>query len=197
MSHTRGHVNSTNGGGFESTHVSDTGTGTVGKAIGEHTTQQNAKVKSIINEDHQVAPERMPPGARLAVNTPLFLASTVSALHRNAHIWNASQPLLVTYYCWVIVYSSGMEAKKVYVMRKRTLHAGFEPGFAGIKIQGAAICAMRTVVPNGSYWTVVSNASADYFKLRITILLTERKNAVNAKNNESFTYLLFKLCVQV
>ena len=29
----------------------------------------------------------------------LFLASTVSALHRNAHIWNASHPLLVTYYC--------------------------------------------------------------------------------------------------
>jgi len=34
---------------------------------------------------------------------PLFLASTVSALYRNAHIWNASQPLLVTYYCWVTV----------------------------------------------------------------------------------------------
>ena len=43
---------------------------------------------------------------------PLFLASTVSALHRNAHIWNASHPLLVTYYCWVTVYSPGMEAKK-------------------------------------------------------------------------------------
>ena len=41
----------------------------------------------------------------------LFLASTVSALHRNAHIWNASHPLLVTYYCWVTVYSPGMEAK--------------------------------------------------------------------------------------
>jgi len=33
----------------------------------------------------------------------------VSALHRNAHIWNASHPLLVTYY-W---YSPGMEAKKI------------------------------------------------------------------------------------
>ena len=41
----------------------------------------------------------------------LFLASTVSALHRNAHIWNASHPLLVTYYCWVTVYSPSMEAK--------------------------------------------------------------------------------------
>jgi len=42
----------------------------------------------------------------------LFLASTVSALHRNAHIWNASHPLLVTYYCWVTMYSPGMEVKK-------------------------------------------------------------------------------------
>ena len=43
----------------------------------------------------------------------LFLASTVSALHRNAHIWNVSHPILVTYYCRVTVYSPGMEAKKL------------------------------------------------------------------------------------
>ena len=36
----------------------------LGKAINEHTTQKNAKVKSIINKDHQVAPKRMPLGAR-------------------------------------------------------------------------------------------------------------------------------------
>jgi len=43
--------------------------------------------------------------------TSLFLASTASALHRNAHIWNTSHPLpLFTYYCWVNVYSPGMEA---------------------------------------------------------------------------------------
>jgi len=41
----------------------------LGKAISEHTTQQNAEVKSIINKDRQVAPKRMPLGARLAVNT--------------------------------------------------------------------------------------------------------------------------------
>ena len=29
----------------------------LGKAIGEHTTQQNADVKSIINKDRQVAPK--------------------------------------------------------------------------------------------------------------------------------------------
>ena len=42
----------------------------------------------------------------------LFLASTVSAMHRNAHIWNASHPLVVTYYCWVTVYLPSMKAKQ-------------------------------------------------------------------------------------
>ena len=41
----------------------------LGEVISEHTTQRNAEVKSIINEDHQVAPKQMPLGARLAVNT--------------------------------------------------------------------------------------------------------------------------------
>jgi len=41
----------------------------LGKAISEHATQQNADVKSIINKNRQVAPKRMPLGARLAVNT--------------------------------------------------------------------------------------------------------------------------------
>ena len=41
----------------------------LGKVISEHTTQQNAEFKSIINKDHQVAPKRMQLGARLAVNT--------------------------------------------------------------------------------------------------------------------------------
>jgi len=41
----------------------------LGKAISEHTTLQNAEVKSIINKDRQVAPKRMPLDAHLAVNT--------------------------------------------------------------------------------------------------------------------------------
>jgi len=41
----------------------------LGKAMSKHTTQQNAEVKSIINKDRQVAPKRMPLGARIAVNT--------------------------------------------------------------------------------------------------------------------------------
>jgi len=51
-------------GDFESNHVSDPV-----KAISEHTTQQNAEVKSIITKDRQVVPKRMPLGARLTVNT--------------------------------------------------------------------------------------------------------------------------------
>ena len=53
---------------------------------------------------------------------PLFLASTVSAMHRNAHIWNASHPLVVTYYCWVTVYSPSMKAKnkKAHVRRRES-----------------------------------------------------------------------------
>ena len=41
----------------------------LGNVIGEHTTQQNAEVKSIINKDSQLAPKQIPIGARLAVNT--------------------------------------------------------------------------------------------------------------------------------
>ena len=41
----------------------------LGKAIGEHTTKQNAEVQSIINKDRQVASKRMLYDARLALNT--------------------------------------------------------------------------------------------------------------------------------
>jgi len=41
----------------------------LGKAIGEHKKEQSTKVKSIINEDRQMTPKRMPLGARLVVNT--------------------------------------------------------------------------------------------------------------------------------
>jgi len=39
----------------------------LGKVIGEHKMQQDAKIKSIVNKDRQVAPKRMPLGGRLAV----------------------------------------------------------------------------------------------------------------------------------
>jgi len=47
----------------------------------------------------------------------LFLASTVSAMHINTHISNASHPLVVTYYYWVTVYSPSMKAKNKKIMR--------------------------------------------------------------------------------
>jgi len=41
---------------------------------------------------------RLAAAASQQLSHPLFLASTVSALHRNAHIYDASHPLSVTYY---------------------------------------------------------------------------------------------------
>ena len=68
-SHTQRHVNSADGGGSESNHVSDIGAALLGKMIGEHTTQQYTEVKTIISKDSQVAPKRMQLAVRLAVNT--------------------------------------------------------------------------------------------------------------------------------
>ena len=60
----------------------------LGKAISEHTTQQNAEVKKIINKDPQVAPKRMPLGERLAVNTHNMGGRFVESL-KNAR-WSMS-----------------------------------------------------------------------------------------------------------
>jgi len=49
----------------------------LGKAIGEHTTQQTPEFKSINNKDRQVAPKRMPLGARFTVN-PHKMACRIS-----------------------------------------------------------------------------------------------------------------------
>jgi len=52
----------------------------LGKAISEHTIQQNAQVESIINKDRQVAPKQMPLGARLAVNTHNMMGRFVESV---------------------------------------------------------------------------------------------------------------------
>jgi len=62
----------------------------LGKAISEHTTQQNAEVKSIINKDRQVAPKRMPFGARLAANTHNMGGCFVESV-KNALWWMRPQ----------------------------------------------------------------------------------------------------------
>jgi len=91
------------------------------------------------------------PEVRRWLYRSLFLASTVSALHWNAHIWNSSHPLLVTYYCWVTVYSPSMEVKKKNADRCQTL--GIEHGSVKSTDQVSAKCAIRLVISNGSYWT--------------------------------------------
>ena len=61
-------VNSANSGGFESTHVSDTGTGTDRQSDSRaYNATQRLRVSS--TKDRQVAPKQMPLGARFAVIT--------------------------------------------------------------------------------------------------------------------------------
>jgi len=62
----------------------------LGKAISGHTMQRNAEVKSIINKDRQVAPKRMPLGARLAVNTHNMGGRFVESV-KNARWWMSPQ----------------------------------------------------------------------------------------------------------
>jgi len=59
----------------------------LGKAIGEHTTQQNAEVKSVVNKDRQVARKRMPLGVRLAVNTYNMRGRFVESVRMHGGRW--------------------------------------------------------------------------------------------------------------
>ena len=63
----------------------------LGKVIGEHTTQQNAEVKSIINKDHQVAPKWMPLDARLAVNTKNMEGRFVESVNNARWLMNPQE----------------------------------------------------------------------------------------------------------
>jgi len=63
----------------------------LGKAISEHTTQRNAEVKSIINKDRQVAPERMPLGARLEVNTNNMGGRFVESVKKTRWLMNPQE----------------------------------------------------------------------------------------------------------
>ena len=90
-------------------------------------------------------------GISVSGSRSLFLASTVSALHRNAHIWSAPHPLLVNYYCWVTVYSPSTEGKKKVTDRGQI--PVIEPGSTNKTTYWSANYAVGTVVPNGSYWS--------------------------------------------
>ena len=121
----------------------------------------------------------------------LFLASTVSAMHRNAFISNASHPLVVTYYCWVTVYSPSMKAKKNYPTntRNRTMNTRERK-------HASAHFAKYEFETQWEFVTSFSEVKCRDFKLQITTCAMW-KNSVNAKNNESCIYILFKLYMQV
>ena len=72
---------------------------------------------------------------------------------------------------------------------------GFEIRSDGVTSQTPAIYTRYKVAPNGSYCT--NNVNSVYFKLQITILLTQRKNLVNVDNDKTSIYMLFKFCLQV
>ena len=128
----------------------------------------------------------------IPVAKSLFLASTVSALHRNAHIWNASHPLLVTYYCWVSVYSPGMEAKKLNT-KSEVLFPGFEPWSLRAKSHTSTDCAIRTVVPNGSYHIQMTMPIS--IRLKSQLFAEDRKNRLTPKiSNHLFTCYLNFMC---
>jgi len=69
----------------------------LGKAISEHTTQQNAEVKSIINTDRQVAPKQMPPGARIAVNKHKWGAKENLRKHHRTDLENGIKLTIVNH----------------------------------------------------------------------------------------------------
>ena len=60
-------------------------------------------------------------------------------------------------------------------------------------------CIYRLSYSNSrTQWVVpYRSVNADYFKLQITTFYWGPKNSVNAENNESFIYILFKLYMQV
>jgi len=119
----------------------------------------------------------------------LFLASTVSTLHRNAQIWNACHPLLVTYYYWVTVYSPSMEAKKN--KGHSCQPGGIEPGSVRNPDLIVVNCATRTVVPNELY----STKNANVFKPQITTFPENRKIQLMPKTtNHLFTCYLKCMC---
>jgi len=120
----------------------------------------------------------------------LFLASTVSALHTNAHIWNASHPLLVTYYCWVTVYSHSMEAKKSSQKLCRLRESN--QGLLGLQSTCRSFVLFGQSYPMGH---TVNMKNANLFKPLITTFAENRKYQLMPKiTNHLFTCYLNCMC---
>ena len=126
----------------------------------------------------------------LAEFKTLFLASTVSALHRNAHIWNASHSLLGTYYCWVTVYSPSMEAQKKshkYMVDSRTRTSGI----CEYKACGCQLCHFV----NRTQWVVLLSQQMPINLNFNSQLVENRKFQLTPKiTNHLFTCYLNCMC---
>jgi len=118
----------------------------------------------------------------------LFLASTVSTMHTNSHIWNASHPLVVTYYCWVAVYSPIMKAKKKVMCQP----LGVE---LPMSVMGLILPTSLLILhskPDGTSSYLVKRRLS---KLQITTCAENGKNQLTSKRtNHLFTYYLNCTC---
>ena len=123
---------------------------------------------------------------------PLFLASTVSALHRNAHIWNASHLLLVTYYCWVTVFSltqHGGQKKNVMNMCQTQ---GIEQESIGLQ----SMCRPNVLFDQSyTIGRTLPLKNANLFKFQITTFAENGKIQLTPKiTNHLFTCDLNCMC---
>jgi len=120
----------------------------------------------------------------------LFLASTVCAMHRNAHIWNASHPLLVTYYCWVTVYSPSMKAKK------KSQNQMTNPGTRMDNTWGIRTCVCPLCyLWNRTRWVIFSFNKCRLLTLQITTCAEHGKIQLTLKiTNHLFTCYLNCTC---
>jgi len=113
-------------------------------------------------------------------STSMFLASTVSTMHRNlnTHIWNASHPLLVTYYCWVTVYSPSMKAQQ----KKSRPHCRLRESIRRhLAFQNMCLSNMLIVKSNPMGCTFHLSNAEYHFKLHITTCVEDGKIQLKPK----------------
>jgi len=128
-------------------------------------------------------------GLRCVWMKALFLASTVSAMHRNAFISNASHPLVVTYYCWVTVYSPSMKAKKNI---RPTPGIGRWTHVSG-NMRLPTLLSMNSK-PNGSSLLRSLKSNAEILNCKSQLVLCGKIQLTPKITNHVFTYYLNCTC---
>ena len=107
-------------------------------------------------------------------------------MHRNAHIWIASHPLLVTYYCWVTVYSPKKKVNNIW------RPPGIERTTHWLSERASVHCAIRETEPDGYCFSTVK---CRLFKLQITTCDENGKIQLSPKiTNHLFTCYLNCTC---